>query len=80
MYVVLRLKRHNQAKIVKKSVILFWILDKTISCKHVHTLELQKFFIFCAAHLPVKRDIGLKTKFPIFITDMHVQNKKYGNI
>ena len=37
----LNLKRLNQAKIVKKSVSLFWILNMTISwCKHVHRLEL----------------------------------------
>ena len=46
------LKRHNQAKIIKKSVTLFWLLNITIWCKHVHKLELQKFFIyFCVAHL-----------------------------
>ena len=27
-----------------KSVILFWHLNMTIWCKHVHRLELQKFF------------------------------------
>ena len=40
------LKGLNQAKIVKKSVILFWLLNMTIWCKHVHRLELQKFLIF----------------------------------
>ena len=40
------LKGLNQAKVVKKSVILFWLLNMTIWCKHVHRLELQKFFIF----------------------------------
>ena len=38
------LKRHNQAKIIKKSVILFWVLTMTICCKHVHRLEQQQFF------------------------------------
>ena len=40
------LKGLNQAKIVKKSVILFWLLNMTIWCKHVHRLELRKFLIF----------------------------------
>ena len=40
------LKGLNQAKIFKKSVILFWLLDMTIWCKHVHRLQLQKFLIF----------------------------------
>ena len=35
-----------QAKIIKKSVILFWHLNMTIWCKHVHRLEQQKFLIF----------------------------------
>ena len=48
-----------------------------ISCKHVHRLELQKFYIFCAEHLPVKRVI--QTEIHVFlILDMHVQNKKSG--
>ena len=55
------LKRHNQAKII----FLFWFPNMTVSCKHVHRLELQMFFYFCVAHLPVKRDI--KTKFPYFL-------------
>ena len=38
------LKGLAQAKIIKKSVILFWLLNMTIWCKHVHRLELQKFF------------------------------------
>ena len=37
----------------------------TIWCKHVHRLELQKFFNFWAAHLPVWLDI--ETKFPYFL-------------
>ena len=59
------LKGLNQAKIIfKKSVILFWLLNMTIWCKHVHSLELWQFFIyFCAAHLPVRLDI--ETKLPI---------------
>ena len=67
------LKRHNQAKIIKKSVILFWLLNMTIRCKHVHRLELRNFFIFCVAHLPVERDINSN------VPSMHVQNKKYLN-
>ena len=35
-----------QAKIIKKSVILFRLLNMTICFKHVHRLELQKFLIF----------------------------------
>ena len=54
-----------RSKIIKKSVILFWLLNMTILCKHVHRLELQKFFNFCAAHLPVRLDI--ETKFPYFL-------------
>ena len=57
------LKGLAQAKIIKKSVILFWLLNMSIWCKHVHRLELQKFFNFCAAHSPVRLDI--KTKFPL---------------
>ena len=59
------LKGHAQAKIIKKSVILFWLTNMTICYKHVHRLELQKFFNFCAAHLPVRIDI--ETKFPYFL-------------
>ena len=55
------LKGHAQAKIIKKSVILFWLINMTIWCKHVHRLELQKFFNFCAAHLPVRLDIKTTT-------------------
>ena len=50
-----KLKGLAQAKIIKKSVILFWPINMTIWCKHVHRLELQKFFIFSA-----------ETKFPYF--------------
>ena len=35
-----------QAKIIKKSVILFRALNMTIWRKHVHRLELQFFIIF----------------------------------
>ena len=36
----------------------------TIWCKHVHRLELQKFyFIICAAHLLVKQDIEKKSPY-----------------
>ena len=54
-----------RSKISKKSVILFWLLNMTIGCKHVHRQELQKYFNFCAAHLPVRLDI--ETKFPHFL-------------
>ena len=41
MYIYIKvavvLRRHNQAKIMKKSVFLF--------CQHVHVLELRKFFL-----------------------------------
>ena len=40
------LKGLAQAKIIKKSVILFRVLIMTIWCKHVHRLELQFFIIF----------------------------------
>ena len=62
------LKRLNQANIVKRSVILFWLLNLTIWCKHVHRLELQKFLNFCAAHLRVKRDIEKKIPYFLFWT------------
>ena len=51
------LKRHNQAEIIKKSIILFWVFYMTIGCKHVHRLELQTFFNFCVAHLQVLSEI-----------------------
>ena len=38
---------------------------KIIPVKHVHRLELQKFFNFCAAHSPVRLDI--ETNFPYFL-------------
>ena len=40
------LKGPAHAKIIKKSVILFWLLKMTIWCKHVHRQELQFFLIF----------------------------------
>ena len=43
----------------------------TIWGKHVHRLELQKFFNFSAAHSPVREEIPV---FPIF--DMVVKNRK----
>ena len=61
---VYKLKGLAQAKIIKKSVILFWLFNMTIWCKHVHRLELQKFLNFSAAHSPVRLDI--ETKFPYF--------------
>ena len=44
--VTVALKGLAQAKIIKKSVILFRVLNMTIWCKHVHRLELQFFIIF----------------------------------
>ena len=41
----MHLKGLSQAKIIKKSVILFWLLNMTIWCKYVHRLEMQKFFL-----------------------------------
>ena len=58
------LKGLAQAKISKKSVILFWLLIMTISCKHVHRLELQKFFILSATHSPVRR---YRYEIPVFL-------------
>ena len=63
-YFFLNLKGLAQAKIIKKSVILFWLHNMTIWCKHVHRLELQKFLNFSAAHSSVRLDI--ETKFPYF--------------
>ena len=40
------LKGLAQAKIIKKSVILFRVLIMTIWCEHVHRLELPFFIIF----------------------------------
>ena len=40
------LKGLAQAEIIKKSVILFRVLNMTIWCKHVHRLELQILIIF----------------------------------
>ena len=59
------LKGLTQAKIIKKSVILFWLLSMNLWCKHVHRLELQKFLNFSAAYSPVRLDI--ETKFPYFL-------------
>ena len=73
---VISLKGQSQAKIIQKSVILFWLPNMAIWCEHVHRLELRKFFLnFCAAHSPVRLDI--ETKF--LILDNHLKNKKYGN-
>ena len=46
-------KAHTQAKIIKISMILSWLLNMSIWCKHVHRLKLQIFFNLCAAHLPL---------------------------
>ena len=69
-----KLKGLAQAKIIKKSVILFWLLNMTIWCKHVHGLELQKFLNFSAAHTPVGLDV-YRDEIPVFlIFDMVVNN------
>ena len=39
------LKGLAQAKIIKKSVILSWLINTIMWCKHVHRLKLQKFFL-----------------------------------
>ena len=57
------LKRLAEAEIITKSIILVWLINMIIWCKHVHRLELHKLFNFCAAHLPVRLDI--ETKFLI---------------
>ena len=44
--ITIQLKGLAQAKIIKKSVILFRVLNMTIWCKHVHRLELQIFISF----------------------------------
>ena len=52
------------APLLFKSWIRPWLLKITnLSIAHVHILELQKFFHFCAAHSPVRLDI--ETKFLI---------------
>ena len=65
---LVELKSVAQAKITKKSGILFWRINMTIWCKHVHRLELQKFFIFCAAHSPVRLDEETKFLHFLFFT------------
>ena len=55
------LKWLNQAKIIKKSEILFCLLNLTIWCKHVHRLELQKLKKNFAVHSPVRLDIETKS-------------------
>ena len=61
------LKPHTQANIIKTSVILFWLPDMTIWCKHVHRLELREFSNFCAAHLPVRLDIETNFRYFLFL-------------
>ena len=58
----------TRSKIMKKSVILFWLLNMTIWCKYVRRLELQKFLNCCAAHLPVRLDIEKKFLYILFLT------------
>ena len=43
------LKRHNQAKIINKSVLLFSFFNMAIRCEPDHSLELQRSFNFGAA-------------------------------
>ena len=50
-FVFTGLKGLAQAKIIKKSVILFRLLNMTIWCKHVHRLELQKVFLIFALRI-----------------------------
>ena len=50
----------------------------TIWCKNAHRLELQKFLNFCAAHLPVKRDIEMKFSYFLFWTCMsEIRNREF---
>ena len=42
---IINLKGLAHAKSIKKSVILFRVLNMTIWCKHVHRLELQIFVL-----------------------------------
>ena len=67
--------KYYTAKIIKKSLILFWLLNMTIWCKHVHMLELQTFFYFlCCAFTSKAR---YRDEIPVFIIlDMQVRNKK----
>ena len=41
---IIVLKGQSQGKIIKTSVIVFWLLNMTTWWQHVHRLELQKFF------------------------------------
>ena len=75
IYDRLNFKGLVHAKIIETSVILYWLLYMTIWCKHVHRLELQNFFNFCAAHLPVRLDIN---SWFLFI-DNTDKKKKYWN-
>ena len=59
------LKGHAQIWNHKKSVILFWLLNITIWCKHVHRLELQKFSTF---YITVRLDIETKLSYFLFLT------------
>ena len=61
-----QLKGLNQAKIIKKSVILSWFLNMTILYQHVYRLKLQKLFNFCAVHLPARLDIETETPISCF--------------
>ena len=56
-----KLKGLAQAKIIKKSVILFRVLNMTIWCKHVHRLELQIFIIFVLHIHQLGRDVCVST-------------------
>ena len=52
----------------------------TIWCKHVHRLELQTFFNFCAAHLPVRLDIETKFPYFLFLTWLSIIRNSYCTI
>ena len=41
-----KLKPHNQTKIVKKTSFLFWPVNMSIICEHVHRLELRSLLNF----------------------------------
>ena len=55
-----------KSKIIKKSVILFWLLNMTFWCRHVHRLELQKFLIFVLRTHQLYIRLDIETEFPYF--------------
>ena len=69
------LKRHDQAKIIKKSVFVFRFLNMAIRYEHVHEKDLRRYFTFWAAVAmeQVCRKPHLSV-IPVFlILDMHVR-------